>query len=864
MKTQKEEDRRKCEDILLYEQQLPTNTGGTYETGHRHRDNHDGGDKLLKMEAFYLSFVLVCLFRKYGIFERQNLNLKFQVIYLGAASGVTESTDEHRILNHVEKLMTMFPKQLINFWWLVDPRPMKIPGKYRDCKHLQCLFSDAHMADFDLLQREDPTIRYIVISDIRTPINYDMTGAPREIGKDVLGAFFLCDSDEKRGGLFHLLQEVMEDAKAKARIVEEIIDKDQQYQVNVRNTLNLDAMSTKFRAPYYYPFYMQKEYKMLDIPRLLQAKAPENTTELREVYIRKDMPKILLMPVDARIRNFYRVLQDPGTYRMEEPESGTIEWKCSDVQTTGAQYQSVDLQVFDDKIAAYNHDKAKNEEKMQVYINSLYEICYKACTGREPTDEQLQCLHSPDHWRPPDNKPLFDQHTDKLFWAWMKDSSAEKGDFFGSASCEFMREFVQPGKKASLYQVVNEDSLLADMSLLVSRLLVHPDSDVMQELMTIYERGVNLRQVNRDNYSNLGCNPKSPVFMGKFDILMHIRILLLVKRDERMVRGWFEKYMVQGQARCGDYTRLVQRLLSVYARSNETLSITGNFSFMSESKKFNDIATEALERCKTGNVLQYMVGYIEPNCTYPQSQFLNTRHWGIMFYVCCVLKIAETKLDFEYPDTETNRMRNHETLNYLRQFFAPYIQQDDDGCKYFGTNRAWNPACWPSGNPILHVAASNGCTALVYLILNEFLPPGSKFVNFQRKGRGNGSRKGGTALHLAVYEKHSDIEQLLMAHGANPNIICNEGNDGPETIADVKRKQAQGQSGRTPSPEPGRGGGGRGRETPQPGRQPRNQPAEDGWQTVGGGGGRGDARGRNNGKSDGDRSRETTPALRGR
>jgi hypothetical protein len=152
----------------------------------------------------------------------------------------------------------------------------------------------------------------------------------------------------------------------------------------------------------------------------------------------------------------------------------------------------------------------------------------------------------------------------------------------------------------------------------------------------------------------------------------------------------------------------------------------------------------------------------------------------------------------------------------------------------------------------------------VYLILNEFLPPGSKFVNFQRKGRGNGSRKGGTALHLAVYEKHSDIEQLLMAHGANPNIICNEGNDGPETIADVKRKQAQGQSGRTPSPEPGRGGGGRGRETPQPGRQPRNQPAEDGWQTVGGGGGRGDARGRNNGKSDGDRSRETTPALRGR
>ena len=57
-----------------------------------------------------------------------------------------------------------------------------------------------------------------------------------------LELFCLCDSDEKRGGLFRLLQEVMEDAKAKAMIVEEIIDQDQQYQANVRNTLNLDAM----------------------------------------------------------------------------------------------------------------------------------------------------------------------------------------------------------------------------------------------------------------------------------------------------------------------------------------------------------------------------------------------------------------------------------------------------------------------------------------------------------------------------------------------------------------------------------------------------------------------------------------------
>jgi hypothetical protein len=95
--------------------------------------------------------------------------------------------------------------------------------------------------------------------------------------------------------------------RRKARIVEEIIDQDQQYQANVRNTLNLDAMSTKFRSTYNYPFYTEKEYSMLDIPRLLQAKAPENSTELRELYIHKDILKILEKP---QIRNLYRVLKE--------------------------------------------------------------------------------------------------------------------------------------------------------------------------------------------------------------------------------------------------------------------------------------------------------------------------------------------------------------------------------------------------------------------------------------------------------------------------------------------------------------------------------------------------------------------------
>jgi hypothetical protein len=70
----------------------------------------------------------------------------------------------------------------------------------------------------------------------------------------------------------------------------------------------------------------------------------------------------------------------------------------------------------------------------------------------------------------------------------------------------------------------------------------------------------------------------------------------------------------------------------------------------------------------------------------------------------------------------------------------------------------------------------------VYLILKEFLPSGSKFVNFQRKGRGC------TALHLAVYEDKEDIETLLLANGARYDIQCTE-KGFTETTQQLKNKK---------------------------------------------------------------------------
>jgi hypothetical protein len=132
----------------------------------------------------------------------------------------------------------------------------------------------------------------------------------------------------------------------------------------------------------------------------------------------------------------------------------------------------------------------------------------------------------------------------------------------------------------------------------------------------------------------------------------------------------------------------------------------------------------------------------------------------------------------------------------LRNFFGPYLQKgENDGCYYLGSNPAWNTACWPSGNPILHCAAQNGCTALVYLILTEYLPRGSELINFQRK------KKGYTPLHLAVYFKKKEVEEvrrkrlkeveeLLLEWGAKEDIRCTEkGGKKDETVLILREER---------------------------------------------------------------------------
>jgi hypothetical protein len=75
----------------------------------------------------------------------------------------------------------------------------------------------------------------------------------------------------------------------------------------------------------------------------------------------------------------------------------------------------------------------------------------------------------------------------------------------------------------------------------------------------------------------------------------------------------------------------------------------------------------------------------------------------------------------------------------------------------------------------------------VYLILTEYLPIGSKDIDFQRKQ----NRLGYTPLHLAVYFKKKEVEKLLLAWGAKEDIRCTEKGGEIETVLTLRKKRGE-------------------------------------------------------------------------
>lgn len=851
MKRQPQEDQEKCADTVLCEQELRNDDKISYTTGRRvDRTNQNGDEKLFSTELQFISTTMIKMYEKYT----NHKDLNFEIIYLGAASGVTTQTTKsedaqfkkgHRVLNHVERLEIMFPKPLINRWWYIDPRQMVFSYPNDARRHLQCLFSDQEIQFFNRRQQSDTSIRYIVISDIRTPINYDMCSAPRDIAADIVRAYFMCADDDdatstnektirKKASLGLLLKAVMTDAIAKTELVEKIIAQDQQYQNSVRNSLNLDAMSSKFRAPYFYPHtQVDAAQNFLDVPRVVQAYGPVNSTELREWYILRN--PVVILPSPWSSQKDVESEQQVKDSAEVDADSEELVWRCAPKTDTNTDYIRVDLKEFDNKLAAYNHVKNINDNKLRIYTKATYVDCLTRCMGCTPTTDQLKYLDTQQQWHPQHKKPL-DGTADKIFFAFLV-ANLQSNEFFASEPCLDIRRLVHHERRYhktqsqddtvsetnddqlsqndtashhsndehhhSKYQY-NEDSFQLQMGSIFSAILMCDDAlaesnesgSTMQELMDIYANAVSALTTCAANYSNMGCEPKCPLFIQRLDVLMHFRVLILIKFKPSIVTDWFGLDVIRNNK--DRYVPLIQRLLSVYVTNNCTLSMIGNLSFESAEATFKKTAIKALFDTGTLQTLEYMLGYVHPQKKLPLEFDLHTRHWAIVFYNSCIQKIAQTNLDFEYPMSPANKTRNEQTLSSLRQFCTLYLQKGNDGCQCLGSNPAWNTATWPAGFPVLHYAARYGCTALVYLILTEFLPPKEnsrsvfeRYLNFQRR------KTGCTALHLAVFGKHPDVENLLLDYGAREDIRCIEkdkqGNRSSETTHELREKQRNGQ-----------------------------------------------------------------------
>lgn len=571
----------------------------------------------------------------------------------------------------------------------------------------------------------------------------------------------------------------------------------------------------------------------LDVPRVVQAYGPVNSTELREWYILKN--QVVIQPSTWSSQKDVEFLQQMPDIAEEDSGSEDLVWSCTPKVDTNTEYIRVDLKEFDNKMAAYNHVKNINDNKLRIYTKAMYVDCLLRCMECAPTTDQSKYLNIPQQWHA-QRKKLLDGRADKLFYAFLV-ANLQSDEFFASEPCLDIRRLVtherlhhrtpsqdDTASETDDHQLsqndtashrsndedhhgkyeYNEDSFQVQMGSVLSAILVcdntspenNKSESTFQALMDIYANAVSALTTCAANYSNMGCEPKCPLFIHRLDVLMHFRVLILVKYSPSIVTDWFHLDVIGNNK--DRYVPLLQRLLSVYDRNSYTVSMIGNFSFESAEAIFKDTVTQALSDTGTLQTLEYMLGYVHPQNKLPPGFDLHTRHWAIVFYNSCIQKIAQINLDFEYPMSPANKMRNERTLVSLRQFCAPYLQKGNDGCQCLGSNPAWNLATWPAGFPVLHYAARYGCTALVYLIVTEFLPPKEnnrsvfeRYLNFQRR------KTGCTALHLAVYGKHTDVENLLLAYGAREDIRCIEKNKQgkslpPETTHELREKQRTG------------------------------------------------------------------------
>lgn len=919
----------------------------SYNQVERHKKNtHNGPNKLLCMEVQFMSVNLWHMKKLYG---EQFKNLKIQVIYIGSSSGLTQSRSGPGTTNHLEDLEDLF-EGLINHWYYIDPRGTLFPTKSehkRTC--IDSVFSDYHIRSFNSRQSKDPTVKYILLSDIRSSIDYRIEGVPVDVLCDVVRARVPNNVSQTNKQLDSILQDLIDAKKTYADRIETQIQLDQEYQENVIRNMTLDGACVKYRTKYNYPQrdcrgrqwlldrnkLATRNQKIVDVAHMLEVHNWKSSTEVRAWFLWDEMTDTSNVRPNEDMTPLSDVIQD--THDEARP-TNTVQWECTPNLRTNStadsyrkrvlRYKTIDSALIDNKMYLYNSQKQTNEHQSLERIVGLYHACMKACSSPMPQVPETidlypriknydftkknvgtrqyprkKCSQCGQYFRPrrsfhrkcdaccpPRNdranevsvkddgqiqtrqstiiKKMMSQHITRqystsvhphtplkeqghnLFWDYI--SSVNPETFWNSKSVTQLQNAkwtldddansVNSTEKAPSTgrgqnplegTLTDDEHHEIDVSNIVSVILKRSNRKGMQDLMDTYHDMISITRKDYARYTNYGFEPSCPVFIQPHDILLHIRVLMLLKYDAKIVTDWIATFAGMSETEIHKNTCLIQRLLAVYGPgSNSTRSWieTERRAFWEQNKLFEKVVTEAYRNIKfrdgSGTSMlhqpKFMLGYITPIRTTNKEgvqfeQFysfkeskdryhyfnFHSRYWAVVFFQQCLFQYVTTNgIAFAseniLKDDGGISLDGELVRTQLIHFFKPYLRYHGDTWS-LSNSPQHNLASWPAMNPVLHTAATYGCTVLVECILTEFLPyisaaSPTRWIDTRRKRWAHGTSRdkpptGYTALHLAAYQGHFQTVMILLLYDADQEIICQEKDSPPENALTAVRSR---------------------------------------------------------------------------
>ena len=781
---------------VLFEQQLEISDEKLHAYSSSLRDfrhqvfqGRSGKRKLLLVEIEFLTLLWKHLQTIYG---NNFTKMQFHLIYVGASSGLTHpaspTSQQQQPLNHVEHLEKLFDSFIHKFWYF-DPRHMEFTYNNPKRTAYECLFGDEQIKFFNEYRQKNNNVYYILIFDCRSFVDYLRESVHKPALMGVANAIQHCTDQDLRTKLESLMKTSFIHAKELLQYIEKIIEDDLVFQENAIRALGrVVGASTKTRPRYYYPYYPEKNTQDIpDVPYALQCFTGPASTETRGFFIKKTAYTLsTVITKDAKSPpNFTETTTDAVSWPSAIDPSQQEETPAH-LHFNFAQRQ-VDLTRYDSIMYTHNNEvtnREQREDRMVDYITHLY----RNHMGAPLTPEQERILVF-DHPSRQSDERL--KNVVNEFFEQMTDFFIKNNNNFDDKFKDFLTSDVFQNVRYQLQQAksnmpADEVWMLQSLALFSDVVNVAQGTD-LHSFMQRYRNHVSHSIRNPEAYSNAGLEPSCPLYVQKFDMLTHLQLLMLIRVRPDMVTQWFQQ--LPDRPKRATYMHVLERLIGVYSSDTRpTLQprVRGHRPFDEENDTLSALAKQALQLVETEDNVRSIPGCFDPLT--PRTLDLNTKYWAVAFYNNAVLRLAHKERDLA-------AVQSHFSEAALDNLFGPYMQTNPDTkCKYLGQNPNWHVARWPASNPVLHVAAAQGAAELVQYLLNNCLPKNGHteqehlaYINQRRKGTKRGP-KGYTALHLAAYEfsresnnKNSDLQQkyktiinMLLDHGADCNLPCNE------------------------------------------------------------------------------------------